>query len=298
LVAALTFLSAAVPSAATDYEIVTFKVPTAPITGGRGLNDAGCVAGYYQTDVVDFSTAHALRLCGGVIDTVNPPTSLADRRAFDVNDAGTLVGSALRTMGQAGFELAGGTYTWVEYPAAELTVIRGINNLGDVVGEYELADGVRHAFARVAGLFSNVDVPGAASSRARGINDVGEIVGHYDDAGGLRHGFFRSAAGATTTIDYPGAVQSLVGGINNARDMVGTYFDGGGMPHGFLSSAGVFDAFDVPGAFGTIATGINETGQITGEFTDNLGIRRGFVATPYLFTDGFESGDTSAWSVP
>ena len=44
--------------------------------------------------------------------------------------------------------------------------------------------------------------------------------------------------------------------------------------------------------------GINEAGQITGEFTDALGIRRGFVATPYLFADGFESGDTSAWATP
>jgi len=284
------------PAGGADFEIVSFEVPATPITGGRGLNDAGCQAGYYQTDAADFASAHAFRRCGGVIQTVDPPTSVGDRRAFGINDAGTLVGSAQRATGQDGFELAGGTYTWVEYPGADSTVIRGINNLGDVVGEYDTGDGIRHAFSRIGGSFANVDVPGAASSRARGINDLGDIVGHYDDVGGGRHGFLRSAAGVYTTIDFPGAVQTLLGGINDAGDVVGVYFDAVGTPRGFLITAAGVTPFDVPGAVGSFPTDINEAGQLAGEYVDGAGIHHGFVASPILFADGFESGDVLAWT--
>ncbi|MEM7049501.1 MAG: hypothetical protein AAF604_07580 [Acidobacteriota bacterium] len=293
--ASLIILASTVDAGSYEFEI--FEVPGAPITGGRGINDTGCEAGYYQTDASDFSTAHAIRRCAGTIVDIDPPTSIGDRRAFDINDAGVVVGSALRSSGQDGFELIGGLYSWVEYPGADQTVIRGVNNLGEIVGEYEGSDGIRHAFARLGGTLINVDVPGAAESRARGINDLGEIVGHYDDTTGSRHGFRRSTAGAYSTLDFPGAVSTVTGGINNTGDVVGTYFDAGGSPHGFVWTAGVFEPCDVPGAAGTLSVGINEAGRLTGEFVDAKGTRRGFVAIPILFEDGFESGNTNAWSM-
>lgn len=287
---------AADPVDAADYNVVPFSVSGMPITGGRGLNDGGCVVGYYQTDPADFSTAHALRRCGGLIETIDPPDSVADRRAFDVNNAGTAVGSALRPGGQEGFELDGSVVVWVAYPGSSLTVIRGINDVGDIVGEYENSDGVRHAFARIAGVFSTIDVPGATGSRARGINGLGEIVGHYDDVAGGRHGFYRSVSGVYTAIDLPGAVQTMAGDINDAGAIVGSFVDSGGAPHGFVLTAEGVAPFDVPGALGTLATGINEGGQLTGEFIDGAGVHEGFVATPSLFADGFESGNFSGWS--
>ena len=292
-------LSAAVASA-ESYQFETFAVPAAPVTGGRGLDDGDCQVGYYQTDAADFSTAHAIRRCDGVIETIDPPTSIADRRAFDVNSAGVVVGSALRASGSDGFELDGVIYTWVEFPGADQTVIRGINDAGDVVGEYEGSNGLRRGFARFGGSFVTIDVPLATGSRARGINNHDEIVGHWEDAGGLRHAFTRDDNGVFTTFDYPGAVETLLGDINDIGEIVGTYFDSGGTPHGFLMTAPLvqFVPFDVPGSSGTLATGINEAGWLTGEYVDAAGIRRGFVARPALFVDGFESGNLVAWSVP
>lgn len=296
-VAALAFASAAGVGMAADYTIDEFEFPAAPITGARGLDDDGCVAGYYQTDPTDVATAHALRRCDGTLETVDPPDSVGDRRAFDVNSSGVLVGAAHRNMaGLTGFELSASVYTWVEYPGADLTVLRGVNDLGDVVGEYENADAIRHAFARVGGVFSNVDVPGAVHSRARGINSSGHIVGHFDDGAGDRHGFLRSPTGGYTTIDVPGAAQTLAGGINDAGDIVGTWFDGAGAPHGFVLGSAGLELFDVPGTLGTFTTGINEAGQLAGELLASDGVRRGFVATPVLFADGFESGDLQQWS--
>ena len=283
---------------ATAYEFEIFEVPEAPITGGRGLDDGNCQVGFYQTDGADFSTAHAIRRCGGVIETIDPPTSISDRRAFDVNNAGVVVGSALRASGSDGFELDGVTYTWVEFPGADQTVLRGVNEAGDVVGEYDTGDGVRHAFVRFDGSFLTIDVPLAIESRARGINNDGEVVGFWDDGAGLRHAFIRTPDGIFTTFDFPGATETLLGDINDTGEIVGTYFDSEGTPHGFLMTAPLvqFLPFDVPGSVGTFATGINESGQMTGEWIDGKGVHRGFVATPFLFTDGFESGDLDAWS--
>lgn len=284
------------PVAAYEFEI--FEVDGAPITGGRGLDDGDCQVGYFQTDPADFSTARAIQRCFRQITIIDPPTSLADRRAFDLNAAGVVVGSAQRASGTDGFEFDGSTYTWVEYPGADQTVIRGINDLGDVVGEYENLDGVRHAFVRTGGSFTTIDVPLARASRARGINNHGEIVGFWEDNSGLRHAFTRDPDGIFTTFDYPGAVETLLGDINDAGEIVGTYFDSSGVPHGFLITAPLvqFLPFDVPGSTGTVATGINGEGEMTGEWTDAAGIRRGFVASEFLFDDGFESGTLEAWS--
>ena len=92
--------------------------------------------------------------------------------------------------------------------------------------------------------------------------------------------------------------QTLLGDINDVGEIVGTYFDSEGTPHGFVITAPLvqFLPFDVPGSVGTVAAGINEGGELTGEWVDGTGVRRGFVATPFLFADGFESGNLDAWS--
>ncbi|MCG8457217.1 MAG: DUF3466 family protein [Holophagales bacterium] len=289
-------LGAIAPAFAYEFEI--FEVAGAPITGGRGLDDHNCQVGYSQSDAGDFSTARAILRCDGQIEFIDPPTSLADRRAFDINSAGVVVGSALRASGADGFEFDGVSYTWIEYPGAEQTVVRGINDLGDVVGEYENAGGARRGFARFGGTFVSIDVPLAVESRARGINNHGEIVGSWTDGSGRRHAFTRTPDGIFTTFDYPGALETVLGDINDAGEIVGTYFDNGGTPHGFVISAPLvqFLPFDVPGSTGTVATGINEAAELTGEWIDGEGVRRGFVARFFLFTDGFESGDLEAWS--
>jgi uncharacterized membrane protein len=55
-----------------------------------------------------------------------------------------------------------------------------------VVGFYNNADGVFHAFLYQKGEFSTIDFPGSSDSGAFGINDAGTIVGTYD---GFSRGF-------------------------------------------------------------------------------------------------------------
>jgi len=93
-----------------------------------------------------------------------------------------------------GFLLSGGVYTTIDVPGSTGTIAYGINNSGEIVGEYFVGGGVTpHGFLYSEGIFTPLDVPGAISTYASGINDAGEIVGSYTDANFGLHGFLASA---------------------------------------------------------------------------------------------------------
>jgi probable HAF family extracellular repeat protein len=95
----------------------------------------------------------------------------------------------------------GPAITSIDYPGATSTQAWGINNRGDIVGFYTLADQRTHGFLLTSdGNFSSVDFPGAASTSAVAINSYGDIVGSYAIAG-VTHGFVLSG-GKFKTIDF------------------------------------------------------------------------------------------------
>ncbi|MEM9420072.1 MAG: hypothetical protein AAGA25_13615 [Planctomycetota bacterium] len=275
------------------YTVSTYEFPGAPITGFRDINAAGDVVGYYQTDASDFNTANALRIVGGVPETINPPTSTGDRRAFGNNDAGTVVGS-FNNMGSHGFVLTGSTFTTYDAPGTtQGTTIRGLNNPGDFVGEYDDTSGVQQGFVQLSassgGTFQTVTVPGATSTTVRAINDSGRIAGFYIDAAtGALRGYVSDDGLAFTPIDHPdpAAVSTLIGGINNDGVLVGAWLAALGSPEsqparGFIRDAtGTFLPFDLTGATSTLPIGLNDLGQIVGEAVAPDGTRYGFIATP------------------
>ena len=160
----------------------------------------------------------------GVAEVIDPPTSVDDRRAFGNNDAGVVAGSFNRA-GQHGFVLEGTTFTDVDFPGLmQGTVIRGINNNSDLVGEYDDASGFRHGFTRIDDLFATLDYPGSSvtTTRARAINDARTVAGFYGLSDGTFHGFLWDAS-AFTPFDIPGAASTAIGGINNHDAFVGVY---------------------------------------------------------------------------
>src|SRR5262249_49433851 len=69
-----------------------------------------------------------------------------------------------------------------------LTLAQGINNAGQIVGQYENAN-VFHGFLLSGGTYTTLDGPSAINfTVANGINDAGQIVGFYSNASG-NHGF-------------------------------------------------------------------------------------------------------------
>jgi uncharacterized membrane protein len=127
------------------------------------------------------------------------------------------------------------------------TNVFGINNAGQIVGDYSDATGV-HGFLRTPGtagapaVFTTLDDPLATRNQtsAFGINDAGQIVGRYVDDNGS-HGFLLSG-GTYFTLDDPLATPGLITstiarGINASGQIVGVYNDGTRTTpnvHGFL----------------------------------------------------------------
>ena len=123
------------------------------------------------------------------------------------------------------------TFTTVDYPGAEETLIRGINNEGTIVGQYGTFN------------FNYIELPG-------------------------NHGFVLED-GDYTTIDYPGAVSTSVEGINESGQMVGTYYTASQQVRGYLLDGDTFQEIMVPDSYDTFATGINGSGDIVGYYTTN-----------------------------
>jgi len=168
------------------------------------------------------------------------------------------------------------TFTTLDVPGSSLTEAYGINNVGQIVGNFVDATGY-HGFLYTGGSFITINVPGSSDTFALGINTAGQTVGAFADATGRRHGFLYTA-GQFTTIDVPGSAGTYAYGINNKGQIAGVFYDAMG-EHGFLFSGGDFITLDVPGSTVTFARGINAAGQIVGLFGDAMGGLYGFLYT-------------------
>jgi len=163
--------------------------------------------------------------------------------------------SLLLLLAAATPSLAGNfTFTTIAVPGATTTFLRGINNSGQIVGDYFDAGG-SHAFLYSAGTFTTLNIP---DSEAFSINNSGQIVGSTgNDA------FFYD--GATFNIlDVPGAQYTQGFGLNDNGAIVGSYGDADGN-HGFMYQSGVFQTLNEPDAVNsTTLRRIDNAGLIVG----------------------------------
>jgi len=199
-------------------------------------------------------------------------------------------------------------------PGSPFSWVRGMNNKGDVVGDFFDANFVFHGFLRThTGTLVTIDPQGAVGCQictsAFSINDAGVIVGAFRDASNVLHGFRRSASGSYTTVDFPGAGDSQLTGINNRGHNSGVY-DFGNLGStqcpgpkcqavSFILRSGVFTTFEDPFATpqATFAFSINDRDQTCGSFTDLSGNTKGFLRNRdgSFRTIQFPLADTSSW---
>jgi hypothetical protein len=208
-----------------------------------------------------------------------------DFTTLDVPGSGSTIAYGVNNAGQVvgeyndgrhGFLLSGGGYSTLDVPGSNFTIARGLNASGQIVGSFENSQMSVHGFLLSGGSYTTLNVPGSQRTDAYGINDAGEVVGIYTDNSGF-HGF-QLSGGGYKTLDVPGSSSrdTLAFGINGVGQIVGAYTDAGGT-HGFLLSAGGYTTLDVPGSKLTIAYGINGAGQIVGEYIDAGNTYHGFL---------------------
>jgi len=172
-------------------------------------------------------------------------------------------------------------FTTVDYPGASITRLVGINDHLEIVGNYTLPGGVRHAFIYAKGQLSPLDpngILGTHTSAANQINNRGDISGWYVDGSG-RHGYVLKD-GVVNTINYPGASFTQVNGVTDTEIVIGHFIGSDGHFHGFILQDGSFKQLDFPGANDTFPFYMNARGDLVGEWTPFSGVAgHGFLLT-------------------
>jgi uncharacterized membrane protein len=153
------------------------------------------------------------------------------------------------------------------------TSARGINDAGDVVGDFATAAqetaGSESGYLRHNGKYTKINFPGARDTDANGISESGEIVGTYDLVAGdhgyvFKNGKYKALPDPPNQDGFPD-----FNAINEEGDIVGvltpTPFVNGNK--GFLLDDGHYKLIDC-GHDQTEANGINDDGDIVGECTD------------------------------
>jgi hypothetical protein len=185
------------------------------------------------------------------------------------------------------------SFTTIAVPGASATFARGINDAGDIVGQYSvLGETTIHSFLLARRRFTTIDYPGAYVTVAHGINKAGWIVGTFNTPGGTKHrGFRRDPSGDFTVIDVPDSTYSDARGINTSGEIAGWFSDTAAY-HGFLLSGGHYTPIDVAGAAYMEIHAINDSGQTVGYVYD--GMRGHGVLVPGGTIDAPGGSSTSA----
>jgi probable HAF family extracellular repeat protein len=161
----------------------------------------------------------------------------------------------------------------------------GINDAGDITGQYTGEGGYGYAFVVSNGKVTTLGTLGGSESEGRSINNSGQIAGFSslpDDA--TRAVLYSN--GSTANLGTLGGSFSIGTGINQSGVITGysaTIADT--TIHGFIYSNGTMvDIGDLGGGFSE-ASAINNSNQITGSATTANGVTHAFIYADGVMTD-------------
>ena len=199
-----------------------------------------------------------------------------------INDQGQVIVSA-DTAGSYNFtvvddiyNLHTGTYTPIpSYPGAtpNSTGAFGINDAGQIVGDYHAAGIAWGGFLLSGGTFSPVTYPaGSTYSYPVGIGNNGEIVGFSLNSSGTALDGYSKVGSTYSDLNVPAAwgTGTIPGGVNKFGTIVGQYLPPGApfnyyAAESFIYSGGTYtQVAGLPGYGWTSMIGINDLGQIVG----------------------------------
>jgi probable HAF family extracellular repeat protein len=173
-----------------------------------------------------------------------------------------------------------------------------INDAGQVVGQFDTADGKSHAFItgpNGAGM-TDLGTLGGYRSHASGVNNDGQVVGQSETADGHSHAFITGPNGMTD-LGTLGGSDSFATGINAAGQVTGTSSTGTGGFHAFITGvngAGMIDLGTL-GLRDSYASGINDSGQVAGFSMERHGFWHAFITGPNG-TGMIDLGTSGEWN--
>ena len=162
------------------------------------------------------------------------------------------------------------TIKTLDIPNAAQITANGINDNGQIVGQFTDQNGAAHGFVHEGDSFSQIDYPGMSGINLYKINNLGQFVGSISDPNGTVHGFFYDRGTLSPPLSYPGAGATYAMGINGRGEIVGTFYEAAAS-HAFIYKAGRFFAPNLPGAQQTGFQAINDAGQVVGISVDPKG---------------------------
>jgi uncharacterized membrane protein len=164
-------------------------------TYASGINASGQIVGvYFDANNV----SHGFLLSGGQYTTFDDPDagtgSFQATEGAGTNASGQIVGRYFdANFNTHGFLLSGGQYTTLDPPNADgFAQANGINDSGEIVGDYSDATGV-HGYVLSGGQYTTLDdpnlAPGSFGSEVESVNNTGQIVGLFTDSTVTFHGY-------------------------------------------------------------------------------------------------------------
>jgi hypothetical protein len=210
-------------------------------TNQTGLNNHGQVVGILgepdgSSHIYVYSIQHGTW-------TILPDVPGAPGYANEsINNAGIVVGSeGPPTQGNVGFIWDGKTYSFFTVPGADVltgvgTFPMGMNDKGQICGQYSDEQGITHGFIKDGSQYTTVDVPGADQTWCISMNNQGDVVGVYyvfEPSNFQEHGYLLHK-GQFYTFPTPGF--GALTGINDQGVVAGTYTLGDGPWHGFIAT--------------------------------------------------------------
>jgi uncharacterized membrane protein len=266
--------------------------PGALFSKTGGINNRGTVVGIgYPSPESNAGGFGFVRNGKGRYSTFRVPGTSPDSRtvASDINERGRIVGWS--DDGRVSFGYIrdrDGRFTRVKHPDARGSVpdgfggkisgseLRGLNDRGDIVGNYAANRTVKGFVRDRRGNFTTIRPPGAAATLVTGINNKRQIVGQYSTIGvedllvGAPRAFVFSN-GVYRDVTVRRAVGVSANSINDRGTIAGAYLDPNGIFHGFVRDRnGDVDTVDHPRSdkLGTAVYSLNDKGELTGAYVD------------------------------
>ncbi|MHC4414650.1 MAG: hypothetical protein ACYS0G_05145 [Planctomycetota bacterium] len=260
-----------------QYEVTIIQAPECPIYGfpltfGLGLNNLGHVVGYHWDCEWESDEAFVWTPESGLV-TLDFPGDTIRKKAFDINDAGQIVGH-VDFIGDGLDVLAflhdGDDLIVTPPPAGSFSYPYAINGHGQMVGASTDGTPYYKAFLWEKGVMRLIPVAVGLRNAAKDINEAGEIVGWMGSVGIDSHAFLFDDGELTDLGVIPGGFAANAKAINNSRQIVvGGTFDldhpDGFISGGFLWEDGKWTDLGMPaGCDAMNAIDLNDRTQVVG----------------------------------